>query len=97
MILIPCNWAHIQFWVHIKASNILGWSLLQCGLRNRPLVLKEDSEATVETGIANMSLAISDKIGYFVLFTFHHIKFTQPLPKWLHTAFSSPLIVFILK
>ena len=50
-----------QFCVHIKTSTVLAPKELRNESRIRPPVLKADSEATVDTGIANTSLAICDK------------------------------------
>jgi len=40
----------------------------------RPLLLKADSEATVEIGMANTSRAIAARIGYFGALTFHQLR-----------------------
>lgn len=57
-----------------------------------PLVLKTDSGAIVEIGIANKSLTIRDKIGNLELFTFSQVsrskltlvsKSSTLLPKYL--------------
>ena len=47
-----------QFWVQIRASTVLGDSELRNESKTHPLVLKADSDATVETRIANTSRAI---------------------------------------
>ena len=47
-----------QFWVHIKASKVFEFNLLQCELKTQPPILKADSEAIVEIGTAKKSLAI---------------------------------------
>ena len=74
---IPLIYAHNQFWAHIKASNVLGCNLLRCGLTNLPLVLKADSEATVETWMAKISLAIACKVGYLLPFAFHQANMSK--------------------
>ena len=51
-----------QFCEHIKASIVFGCNELQNGSRIRPPVLNADSEATIDTGIANTSLATCDQI-----------------------------------
>ena len=53
------------------ASITDGRSLLLCGPTILPLVEKEDSEATVEIGMANMSFAIKHNVGYLTPFNFH--------------------------
>ena len=58
MYILPCISLRNQFWVHIKASKVFEFNLLRCELKMRPPVLKADSEATVEIGIAKKSLAI---------------------------------------
>jgi hypothetical protein len=40
-------------------------------------VLKADSDATVDIGIANISLAIRPRVGYLVEFTFHQFKMSK--------------------
>jgi len=47
---------------------------LQYGSSTLPPVLKADSQATVESGIANISLAILARTGYRLEFSLHHIK-----------------------
>ncbi|CAL9003144.1 unnamed protein product, partial [Prunus brigantina] len=57
-----------QFWVQIKASTTAGLKELRNELIVLPPVLKVDSEATVETGIASTSLAMAAKTGYLEAF-----------------------------
>ena len=52
----------------------MGCSLLRCGLKSLPLVLKANSEVTVVTGITKISLAILSKVGYLRPLLFHHPK-----------------------
>ncbi|KAI8560976.1 hypothetical protein RHMOL_Rhmol04G0298600 [Rhododendron molle] len=61
-----------QFWVHTRVSTINGESELQNRSSTRPPVLKADSEAMVDTGIANTSRATWDKIGYLLELFFYH-------------------------
>ena len=66
-----------QFWVQIRASTVLGDSELWNESRARPLVLKADLDATVETGIAYTSQAIWERTRYLEEFIFHHIKMSK--------------------
>ncbi|KAF5951936.1 hypothetical protein HYC85_009880 [Camellia sinensis] len=66
-----------QFCVQTRTSTIFGASELRNGSSIRPPVLKADSEATVETGIANTSRAMSDNTLYFVALTFHYSKMSN--------------------
>jgi hypothetical protein len=43
-----------------------------------PPLMNADSDATVEIGIANISRAISTRIGYLGALTFHQSKMTKP-------------------
>jgi len=52
----------IQSCVQIKLSTTLGDRELLNGSSTQPPVLKVDSDATVETGIANTSCTIEDRI-----------------------------------
>ena len=76
---IPYISAHNQSWVHIIASKVFGWSLLLWGLINLPLVLNADSDATVDIGMAKISLAIVCKIGYLLEFAFHQANISKSL------------------
>jgi hypothetical protein len=58
--------------VQINASAISGFRQLLKVSKILPPVLKALSEATVETGVANTSLAILDKTGNLAQFCFHH-------------------------
>jgi hypothetical protein len=55
-----------QACIHINPSDILGASLLQCGLIILPLVPKTNSEATIVTGIDMISRAIFLKVRYLI-------------------------------
>ena len=66
-----------QFWVQIRASTVLGDSELWNESKTRPPVLKVDSDAIVETGIANTSRAIWERTWYLEEFIFHHIKMSK--------------------
>ena len=50
---------------------------MRCGLNNQPLVLNDDSEGTVDTGMAKISLAIRCKVGYFGPLDFYHAKISK--------------------
>ncbi|KAE8668792.1 60S ribosomal protein L23 [Hibiscus syriacus] len=67
----------------------------RCGSITLPPALKADSEATVVTGITNMSAAIFDKMLNLILFSFHHpnpqsSSFPSPEP-FYHASPSSSL------
>jgi hypothetical protein len=47
-----------QSWVHTRASNVKGVREVRKTSKIRPLVLKTDSEATVDIGIARISWAM---------------------------------------
>ena len=66
-----------QFWVQIRASNVLGDSELRNESKTRPSVLKADSNAIAEIGIANTSRAIWKRTRYLEEFIFHHIKMSK--------------------
>ena len=55
----------------MKDCTILGASELRNGFSIHPPVLNADSEATVETGIANTSRASRDSILYLLVLYFH--------------------------
>jgi hypothetical protein len=55
--LVPWYLFRSQLYEHIKASKISELSQLRCSLRTRPLVLNADSDATVLTGMINISHA----------------------------------------
>lgn len=46
-------------------------------LTTRPSMLKHDSEATVDIGMASTSFTISVKPGYLTSFYFHHLKISK--------------------
>jgi hypothetical protein len=58
----PSMSAHDHAFIHINPSTIFGASLLRCGLITLPPVLNTDSDATVVTGIAMISLAPFSKL-----------------------------------
>ena len=66
-----------QFWVQIRALIVLGDSELRNESKTRPPVLKADSNAIVETKIANTSRAIWERTQYLEEFVFHHIKMSK--------------------
>lgn len=45
----------------------------------RPLLLKADSEATMEIGMTNTSRAITARVGYFGTLTFHQFKMSKSI------------------
>lgn len=77
------------------ALHHFGLKKARNGLRMCPLILNADSKAIVDVGIASMSLAILDKILYFLSFTFHQFnksnesskQFLQSSNKYLSTLF----------
>ena len=62
----------------IRASTSFGVKELLKLSRTRPPVLNADSEATVEMGTANTSLAIRERTGNLSLLSFHHRKTSIP-------------------
>ena len=66
-----------QSCAHMRASTILGVKQLRNGSSIRPPVLKADSEATVETGIANTSRAIRERTRYLDELTFHQFNISK--------------------
>ena len=76
---------HNQFWAHIIASIVLGWSLLRRGLNSLPLALKTNSEVTVVTGMTKISLAILCKriLETITFPSCQNIKFFSPLQHFL--------------
>ena len=63
-IIILFEGANIQFCAHINASSLLTCSLLRCGHIYLPLVLKVDCEATLDTEIKKIPLAINCSAEY---------------------------------
>lgn len=55
---------HDQLFVHIKASNFVGWSLPWWGLISRLRVLKPDSDVTAVVGMKNI-LGNQHNVGNF--------------------------------
>jgi hypothetical protein len=60
-----------HYCAHINASVISSFKELLKVSITLPPVLNALSEATVDTGIARMSLAIIDKTGYMTALSFH--------------------------
>ena len=60
--------------MQINASIVVDDRELRYDSSTLPEVLKVDLEATVEIGIANISLAILARTGYRLEFSLHHIK-----------------------
>lgn len=73
----PYIWVHIQSWVYINVSKVFGWSLLLCRLINLLLILNVDSYAIIDIGMAKIYLATLCRIGYLVVFTFHHADWSK--------------------
>ena len=72
------RWVFNQVWAQIRVSTILRDNELLKGSKTRPPVLKANSKAAVDTGIAMKSHATSEKITYLVEFTFHQAKISKP-------------------
>ena len=68
-----------QSCAHIKHWSVNGDKELLKSSRTRPLVLKADSEATVDMGIANISLAMHERIGKRGELHFHQERMSKPL------------------
>jgi hypothetical protein len=63
----------------MKTSTVSGDNeLLQVSNTRHPL-LKADSKATVEIGMANTSRAIAGRVGYFGALTFHQFKMIKSI------------------
>ncbi|KAL4561799.1 hypothetical protein LXL04_033973 [Taraxacum kok-saghyz] len=69
----------IQSWVQMSAWTTLGLKEVLYESRTLPLVLKVDSDATVEMGTASISRAICERTGKRLLLIFHHINIQNPL------------------
>jgi hypothetical protein len=65
--------------VQIKASTVSGDNELLNVSNTRHPLLKADSEAMVEIGMANTSRPISGRGGYFGALTFHQFKMSNSL------------------
>ena len=61
---MPFISTNIQYWACVNALTMLACSLLHCALMNLSLILKANTKATVDTGIAKISLAINCSVGY---------------------------------
>lgn len=68
----------IQSLAQIRRSTIVGVSELLKSSRTRPPVLKADSEATVEIGIAKRSRAMRDSIGNLLALPFQYLRMSNP-------------------
>jgi hypothetical protein len=64
----------IQSCKHIKASTVAGVNQLRKSDIVLDPVLKADSDAIVDAGIANMSLTMRFRVGYSVEFIYHHAR-----------------------
>src|SRR5262249_24021898 len=62
---------------HNKAWTVLASKRLRYSSITLPPVLKALSDATVVAGIAKMSRANKERIGYRPAFTFHHAKISN--------------------
>lgn len=69
--------ARYQSWVQISASTASGVKQLRKSLIIHSLVLKADSAATEEAGMASRSLAMQARIGYLVALPIHHFKMSN--------------------
>ena len=71
----------------MSASTVSGSKLLRKSLIIFLLVLKADSEATEDAGMANRSLAIHARVGYLTALPIHHFKMSNSEERG--TGFSS--------
>jgi hypothetical protein len=68
-----------QSCVQIKASTVSGDNELLKVSNTRHLLLKADSEATLEIMMANTSRVITARVGYFCALTFHQFKMSKSI------------------
>ena len=71
------TWACSQFWAQTRFWTMRGERELRNGSSMHLPVLNANSEATIETGTANTTLAILDSTWYLFELAFHHPKISN--------------------
>lgn len=71
---LPSSYFHNQLWIHINASIMSDLSQLCCFVTLFLVMLKVDSDATIEFGMTNTFLAIFYNVGNLEPLHFPHIN-----------------------
>jgi hypothetical protein len=75
--LLVCLGLYNQSFAQTSASSISGFKELLVSPSILPPQLKDDSQATVLSGIVRKSQAIADNIGNFLAFIFHQVNISK--------------------
>jgi hypothetical protein len=78
--VLPFLDARPQSFEQTSASTISGSRRVRNLLTIRPLQLKADSKATVDTWTTNTSRASHERTGYFAWLVFHHDRMSNAAP-----------------